>query len=210
MNYMEYMNLSLAIIIITSLVSITTISSNPDKIDELSMWPYMVKEKKQYYRFITSGLVHGDYMHLIFNMLTLYFFGAYVESEFLGLFHNKLYFLAFYILALVLSDVPSYIKHRNDYGYRSIGASGAVSAVVFAAILFQPWASIYVFFVKLPAFIYGILYLGYTIYMSRSGRGSGIDHDAHLWGAVFGIIFPLIFEPRIGPYFINQLLHHFG
>ncbi|SFF11580.1 Membrane associated serine protease, rhomboid family [Chitinophaga sp. CF118] len=205
---MEYMTLSIAIIIITCLVSITVFNS-PDKTDELSMWPYMVKEKRQYYRFLTSGLVHGDIMHLAFNMITLYSFGGFIESVFLQIFHSKLYYLLFYLLALVLSDIPSYIKHRNDYSYRSIGASGAVSAVVFAAILFSPWTPIFVFFIRLPAIVYGVVYLGYTIYMSRRGQGSGIDHDAHLWGAVFGIIFPLIFEPKIGPYFLNQLLHHF-
>jgi membrane associated rhomboid family serine protease len=205
---MEYMTLSIAIIIITSLVSITTLNS-PDKIDELSMWPYMVKEKNQFYRFLTSGLVHGNYMHLAFNMLTLYFFGRFIESTFFQIFHSKFYYLLFYVLALILSDVPSYFKHRNNYGYRSIGASGAVSAVVFAAILFDPWARITVFIIPMPAIVYGVLYLGYTIYMSRRGEGSGIDHDAHLWGAVFGLIFPLIFEPKIGPYFLDQLLHHY-
>jgi membrane associated rhomboid family serine protease len=205
---MEYLTLSIIIIVITCLVSVTTLS-NPEKIDELSMWPYMVKEKNQYYRFLTSGLVHGNYMHLAFNMLTLYFFGQFVESTFQQIFPSKYYYLIFYVLALVLSDVPSYFKHYNDHTYRSIGASGAVSAVVFAAILFQPWAIITVFVIPMPAILYGVLYLGYTIYMSRRGQGSGIDHDAHLWGAVFGLIFPIIFEPKIAPYFLNQLLHHF-
>ena len=205
---MEYMTLSLAIIIITCLVSITTLN-NQDKINELSMWPYMIKEKKQFYRFLTSGLVHGDYMHLAFNMLTLFFFGRFIESVFLQIFQSKFYYLIFYVLALVLSDVPSYFKRRNDYNYRSIGASGAVSAVVFAAILFDPWSRITVFVIPMPAILYGVLYLGYTIYMSRRGEGSGIDHDAHLWGAVFGIIFPIIFEPKIAPFFLDQLLHHY-
>jgi len=205
---MENMTLSLAIIIITCLISITTFS-RPDKMDELSMWPYMVKEKKQFYRFLTSGLVHADYMHLGFNMLTLYFFGRYIESAFLQIFDSKLYYLGFYLLALVVSDIPTYIKYKNDYGYRTIGASGAVSAVVFSFILFNPWQRIGVFFIPMPAIVYGFLYLGYTIYMSRRGQGSGINHDAHLWGALFGIIFPLVFEPRIGPYFVDQLLHHY-
>ena len=205
---MEHMTLSLAIIIITCLVSITTLNS-PDKIDELSMWPYMVKEKNQFYRFLTSGLVHGNYMHLAFNMLTLFFFGPLIEYKFLMIFHSKLYFIIFYVLALVLSDVPSYFKRRNDYSYRSIGASGAVSAVVFASILFDPWFRIIVLVIPMPAILYGVLYLGYTIYMSRRGEGSGIDHDAHLWGAIFGIIFPIVFEPKIATDFIDQLLHHY-
>jgi len=207
---MEYMTISIAIIIITCLISITTLASNPGKIDDLSMSPYMVQRHKQYYRFLTSGLVHGSYMHLGFNMLTLFFFGRYIESAFEQLFHSKLYFLLFYVLGLVLSDIPSYLKHRNDSYYSSIGASGAVSAVVFAFILFEPWARITVLVFPMPAILYGVLYLGYTIYMSRSGQAPGIDHDAHLWGAVFGLLFPLIFEPRIGPLFLNQLLNHFN
>ena len=203
------MTISIAIIIITCLVSFTSFNRG-DRIDELSMWPYMVKEKKQYYRFITSGLVHADFMHLGFNMLTLYFFGRFIEMVFLQIFQSKIYYLLFYLLALVVSDLPTFIKHRNNYSYRSIGASGAVSAVVFAAILFNPWAQIYVFFIKLPAILYGVLFLGYSIYASRRGDSSGINHDAHLWGAVFGIVFPLLFRPELAPYFLQQITSGLG
>ncbi|MBW8686785.1 rhomboid family intramembrane serine protease [Chitinophaga rhizophila] len=198
--------ISLAIIIITCVVSVTSFN-NETRMGDLSMWPYMVKEKNQYYRFVTSGLVHADFMHLGFNMFTLYFFGNFIESAFTAVFNSKAYYLLFYVLALILSDVPTFLKHRNNYRYQTIGASGAVSAVVFAAILFQPWARIYVFFFPLPAILYGVIYLGYTIYMSRSQAHSGINHDAHLWGAVFGLLFPLIFEPKIGIHFVNQLLN---
>lgn len=198
--------ISIAIIIITCLVSITSFN-HAQRIDDLSMWPYMIKEKKQFYRFVTGGFVHADYMHLGFNMLTLYFFGGFIEQVFLQIFQSKIYYLLFYVLALILSVVPTYLKNYNNYGYRSIGASGAVSAVVFAAILFNPWARIYVFIIPMPAILYGILYLGYTIYMSRRAEGNGINHDAHLWGALFGLIFPLVFEPKIGPYFLDQLMH---
>ncbi|PSL27525.1 rhomboid family intramembrane serine protease [Chitinophaga ginsengisoli] len=200
------MTISIAIIILTCIISITSFN-NQRRIDDLSMWPYMVKEKKQYYRFITSGFVHGDFMHLGFNMLTLFFFGRHIEEAFLMIFHSKLYYLLFYTLALVLSDIPTYLKHKNNDGYRTIGASGAVSAVVFAFILFAPWTKILVFIIPMPAILYGIVYLGYTIYLSRRGSHDGINHDAHLWGAVFGILFPLIFEPRIGLFFLDQLLH---
>jgi membrane associated rhomboid family serine protease len=195
--------LSIIIIIITCIISITAFR-RPGDIDKLSMWPYMVKEHKQYYRFITAGLVHADYMHLGFNMLTMFFFGKYIESIFQQLFGGKIYFLVFYILALIVSDIPSYIRHRNNYSYRSIGASGAVSAVVFAFILFQPWAKIVVFVIPMPAILYGVLFLGYSVYMSRRG-GDGINHDAHFWGAVFGIVFPLVIRPELAGYFIQQL-----
>jgi membrane associated rhomboid family serine protease len=200
------LTISIAIIIITCLISITSFN-HQKRMDDLSMWPYMVKEKKQLYRFITSGFVHGDFLHLAFNMFTLFFFGSAIESVFLIIFQSKIWFLAFYFLALIASDIPTYFKHRNNYGYRTIGASGAVSAVVFAFILFQPWAKIYVFFFPVPAILYGVLYLGYTAYMSRRGEGSGINHDAHLLGAIFGILFILVSKPEIGPYFIDQLLH---
>ncbi|WP_225860154.1 MULTISPECIES: rhomboid family intramembrane serine protease [Chitinophaga] len=188
-------------------MSITSFS-RPEKIDEMSMWPYMIKEKKQYYRFITSGFVHGDWGHLFFNMLTLYFFSSQIESVYAQLFGSKLYFLAFYLISIILSDIPSYIKHHNNYAYRSIGASGAVSAVVFSFILFSPWSSIYVFFVKLPAIIYGVLFLGLSAYMSRRG-GDNINHDAHFWGAIVGLAFPLILRPELFNYFINQLMSKF-
>lgn len=200
-----HMTISIAIILLTCIVSISSFYS-AKQIDDLSMWPYLVKEKRQYYRFITSGFVHGDFMHLAFNMFTLFFFGNFIEKMFLRVFNGKIYYLLFYILALMLSDLPTYIKHKNNPHYRTIGASGAVSAVVFAFILFSPWQKIIVFIIPMPAIIYGAVYLGYTIYMSRRSGPSGINHDAHLWGAVFGILFPLIFEPRIGIHFLDQLM----
>lgn len=197
------LTLSLLIIIITCIISITAFS-RPGEIDKLSMWPYMVKEHKQYYRFITAGLVHADYMHLGFNMLTMWFFGKYIEIMFQQIFGGKLYFLLFYVLALIISDIPSYIRHRNNYSYRSIGASGAVSAVVFAFILFQPWAKIIVFVIPMPAILYGVLFLGYSVYMSRRG-GDGINHDAHFWGAIFGVVFPLAIKHELAGYFMEQI-----
>jgi membrane associated rhomboid family serine protease len=170
----------------------------------------MVKEHNQYYRFITGGLVHADYMHLGFNMLTLWFFGRNIEIIFQQLFGNKIYFLLFYVLALIVSDIPSYIRHRNNYSYRSIGASGAVSAVVFAAILFQPWATILVFVIPMWAILYGVLFLGYSVYMSRRG-GDGINHDAHFWGAIFGVLFPLVLKwDVVVPVFMYQITHFPG
>jgi membrane associated rhomboid family serine protease len=203
------MTLSLVIIIITCIISFTAFN-RPDEMDKLSMWPYMVKEHNQYYRFITGGLVHADYMHLGFNMLTLWFFGSNIEIIFQQLFGNKIYFLLFYVLALIVSDIPSYIRHRNNYSYRSIGASGAVSAVVFAAILFQPWATILVFVIPMWAILYGVLFLGYSVYMSRRG-GDGINHDAHFWGAIFGVLFPLVLKwDVVVPVFMYQITHFPG
>lgn len=197
------MTLSIIIIIVTCVISITAFN-RPEQIDKLCMWPHLVKENRQYYRFITSGLVHADYMHLAFNMLTMFFFGRFIESAFQQLFGGKIYFLLFYILGLIVSDLPSYFRHRNNYNYRSLGASGAVSAVVFTFILFQPLAKIVVFVIPMPAILYGVLFLGYSAYMSRRG-GDGINHDAHFWGAVFGVVFPLLIRPELGRYFLEQI-----
>jgi membrane associated rhomboid family serine protease len=193
------------IIAITSLISISAFY-NAKYIDDLIMWPALVSEKKQYYRFITSGLVHADWMHLIFNMLTLYFFGGFVEGTFNELF-GKGVFLLFYILALIASDIPTYFKYRNNFAYRSLGASGAIAAVLFASIIFDPWAKIYLFFVPIgiPAFIFGAVYLVYCAYMGRRGI-DGINHDAHFFGAVFGVAFVIILRPQLIHYFFSQLM----
>ncbi|PSL43489.1 rhomboid family protein [Chitinophaga niastensis] len=199
-------SISIVIIVITCLISYSALQ-NYDQLNKLSMQPYMVKHYKQYYRFITSGFVHADFQHLLFNMLTLYFFGSFIEQVFTQLFQNKVVYVLYYILGIIVSDIPSFIKHRDNERYSSLGASGAISAIVFTAIMVNPWASIYLFFaIKIPAVIYGVLFLGISAYMSRKGGGN-INHDAHLWGALFGIVFPLLFHPELGTSFIYQLLH---
>ena len=195
------MSLTLAIIIITCIVSITSFT-RPNAIDDLSMWPMMIDNKKQYYRFITSGFVHGDWQHLIFNMFTLYFFGPVIEQLF-----PPVTFILFYVLGLIVSDVPSYLKHRRSYGYRSIGASGAVSAVIFATILLDPWNVIRLYgIIKVWAILYAVLYIIYCVYAGRRGKDN-INHDAHLWGALYGVVFTIIYTPSIVQYFLGQLMH---
>src|SRR5262249_6705924 len=150
-------------------VSITGFSS-PRIIDDLIFWPPAISKRRQYYRFISCGLIHADYTHLAFNMITLYFFGRVMESAYSNLLGLPPYsFLILYVGALIVSLLPSYFKHRNDYNYKSLGASGAVCAVLFAYILLGPWTTIYVFFIPFPAVLYGILFLGYSMYMSRKG-----------------------------------------
>ncbi|KAA2240891.1 rhomboid family intramembrane serine protease [Chitinophaga agrisoli] len=199
------MIITTSIIVFTCFVSILTFS-RPDDKEKLLMWPYMVKQHKEYYRFISSGLVHADYLHLGFNMITLFFFGASMEPRFVDYFGGKTYFLVFYILGLIVSDLPTYIRYRNQYSYRTLGASGAVSAVVFAAILAEPWAQLYVFGIPMPAIVYGLLFLGSSIYMSRRG-GDNINHSAHLWGALFGFIFPIILKPVLALQFLDEIKH---
>lgn len=174
--------------------------SNGQLVDKTVMWPYRVKRENQYFRFITSGFLHADWMHLIFNMFTLFFFGANLELYFnvYGLGGNISY-LSLYFLGLIASDIPSYIKHQNNYGYRSLGASGAVSAVVFATILFDPWGSIYLYgALKISATVYAFLYIFYCVYMSKKSSDN-INHDAHLWGSLFGLGFTLILIAYLQP-----------
>jgi membrane associated rhomboid family serine protease len=202
-------NFTLYIIIITGLISFVGFR-NEKLINELIFWPPAITQKFQYYRFITCGLIHADYMHLIFNMLTLYFFGTIMEYHYQGVLGlQRWYYLALYIGALIVSNIPTYLKHRNDYNYRSLGASGAVSAVLFAFILLSPWERIYVIVFPIPAIIYGGLFLFYSAYMSKKG-GDNVNHDAHFYGALFGILFTIAVRPGVLDIFLNELKHpHF-
>jgi membrane associated rhomboid family serine protease len=201
--------ITLTIIVLTCVISIIGFN-RPKIIDDLIFWPPAISNRRQYYRFVTCGLIHADFMHLAFNMFTLYIFGRLIETEFsseLGL--PSFTYLILYVGALVVSGLPSYFKHRNDYNYRSLGASGAVCAVLFAFILLRPWTTILVFVIPVPAIIYAFLFLGYSMYMSRKGGGF-INHDAHFWGALFGIAFTIAVKPEVVNIFLEQLKHpHF-
>jgi membrane associated rhomboid family serine protease len=199
-------DITLVIIIVTCITTLAGFK-NGKVVDDLIFWPPAISKKQQYYRFITCGLIHADYMHLIFNMLTLYFFGTIMEVYYQGqLGLQKWYYLALYIGALIVSNIPTYIKHYNDYDYRSLGASGAVSAVLFAFILLRPWQRIYVIVFPVPAIIYGGLFLFYSAYMSRKG-GDHVNHDAHFYGALFGLIFTIAIRPDVVEVFLNELMH---
>ena len=193
----------IAINVIVSLLAM----NNQDMLSKTLMWPYGVKRYNQLYRFITSGFIHADYMHLFFNMFTLFFFGKLVEVYFsvYGLGGNLAY-LALYFIGLVASDIPTYIKQKDNYNYHSLGASGAVSAVVFSAIVFSTWSSIYIFgALKMSAFLYAVLYIFYCVYMAKKG-GDNINHDAHLWGALFGLGFTISLIAAMQPYLLELIL----
>lgn len=199
------MTLTLAIIIITCIISITAFN-NRKVIDDLIFSPVDVQQRNQWYRFITCGFIHADVGHLLFNMITLYFFGRIMEKVYFEAFNLPKYtYLILYIAALIISEIPSYIKHRNNNQYRSLGASGAVAALVFAFILLAPWATIYVFFIPVPAIIYGIIFLVYSAYMNKKG-GDYINHSAHFWGAIIGVVFTIIVQPNVVRIFIERLL----
>ena len=176
---------------------------NRQTLDALLLWPPAVN-RGEYWRLVTNGFMHADAQHLLFNMITLFFFGRVIEQVF-ALYIGLIGFALFYLAAIVVSILPSYIQHRNDTRYRSLGASGAVSAVLFAYILIAPWSTIYVFFFPIPAIVFAGLYTAYGLYAGRMGHDH-INHSAHLWGAAFGVVFTLIMEPGLGPRFIGRLL----
>ena len=189
--------------------------SNENLINRFILWPYQMKRSNQYYRFVTSGFIHADWMHLIFNMFSFYFFGSAIEVYFsqYGLGGNLSY-LVLYFLSLVVSDLPSYFKNQDDYNYRALGASGAVSAVIFACILFQPWGTILIYFIPMPFIVYAFAYVGYCVYMSKRNLGH-VNHDAHLWGSLFGLVFTIaliaVLEPQLFKPILEELSHpHFG
>lgn len=163
--------------------------------------PYSVSRGQRLYSIFTSGLIHKDWGHLFFNMLS-YFFFAFTLERTLG--HWQ--FAVLYIASLALSDLSTILKHKDDFWYNSLGASGAVSAVVFSYILFDPLASMMIFPIPIPipAVLFGVLYLFYSAYASK--QSSHINHDAHFFGAVSGIIITIIFYPQIISYFIAQLI----
>lgn len=195
---------TLIIIAITAIVSFMAFN-NARLMNDLILWPPAITRSREYHRLVTYGLVHADFSHLLFNMITLFFFGRVMEGFFaakLGTFG----FAMFYIVALVVSILPTYIKNKSNPNYRSLGASGAVSAVLFSYILLAPWSRIIVFVVPVPAIIYAVLYLVYSIAMDRRGQGN-VNHSAHLWGAAFGVVFTLLIRPEVIPHFLAELSH---
>ena len=184
--------------------------NNTELLRKLVNNPYLISTQGQYYRFLTSGFIHKDHMHLILNMVTLYFFGGVIEQVFQAIFGQLggVYFIALYILAIVVSDMPTYYKHRSNPGYNSLGASGGVAAVIFASILLMPLQLICLYFALcMPGFILGTGYLIFSYYKGRKSN-DGINHDAHLYGSLFGFAYCAILYPASLPHFIEQILSY--
>jgi membrane associated rhomboid family serine protease len=200
------MNLSLTLVLIgiTVLVSWQAFEK-PRLLDRLILWPPAIDRRKQYDRLVTHGFIHADWSHLLFNMITLYFFGSLVERWLVPMI-GHVGFVLFYLSAIVVAIVPTYAQHRHDPRYRSLGASGAVSAVLFTYILLQPWSLILVFFLPVPAIVYAVLYVGYSIWMDKHGQDN-VNHSAHLWGAAYGVVFALVVEPSVFGSFLQRLMN---
>lgn len=194
----------------TALISIMAFN-NRYLFVKLKHWPYEEARNGEYIRWLTSGFLHADPMHLIFNMITLYFFGTIVEKWFTIVFPNfgHTLYLVFYLAGIIAASSATYFKYKESPGFASIGASGAVAAVLFASILILPTNTIYVFFFPMPGFVFGIAYLWYSAYSAKRGADN-IDHTAHYYGAVFGFVFPILFEPRLISLFFLQLKEWFA
>lgn len=195
------------IIAITIIVSIVSMNDHLLK-SKLMFNPYMISHNNEWYRFISGGLIHADWMHLAFNMFSLYMFGVAVEQNFHYLFGEKavLFFILLYITALILSSMYEYERNKNNLYYNALGASGAVSAVIFSFIILSPTTQLYFMFlpIPIPAYLFGLIFLGIEYYLDKRGN-SNIGHNAHFWGAIHGVVFTIILKPSLVLSFIEQI-----
>ena len=185
------MSVALVIFVVTLAASLAGLFAKPQIIERSLFRPYFFLRRKQYDTIVTSGFVHADLPHLIFNMMTFWFFAFPLEKEI-----GPVRFALLYFLGLVVSDAGTYFKHRNDPQYASLGASGAISAVLFAAIVYFPWMKLFIIPIPLPipAPLFAVAYVAYSWWSARQARGR-INHDAHLGGALFGLVFVLLTDP---------------
>lgn len=203
--------ITLIIVILTCLISIVAFRRR-ELFYKLDLAPVRIVHEKEYYRIFSHAFLHADYVHLGINMLVLYSFGSYVEGVFSQLesagviFSGPFFFILLYVVSIALSSLTTVSRYRNNKGYTAVGASGAVSAIVFTYIFFAPLEKIYFYMVlPIPGILFGVLYLAYSSYMSRRSKDN-INHSAHFWGAVVGFVFPLLLEPSLIRVFFENLL----
>lgn len=203
--------ITIIIIILTCIVSLFAFSDR-NFFAKMQFNPYQVYHRKQYYRLLTHGFIHADWWHLFVNMFVLYFFGGAAEAYLGGLAqagiirYPVLLFLVLYLVSIVFASSITLYKYKDNFAYNSVGASGAVSAVMFFSIFFDPWQKLYLYAaLPIPGIVFAILYIIYTQYMARR-QGDNINHDAHLLGAVFGFVFPLFIDLALFQLFISRLL----
>ena len=201
--------MSYTIIFIAITVLISFAAFNNDTIyNKLILYPRAMHDNPaEYYRLITSGFIHNDWNHLIFNMITFYFIAPSVEFLMAMIGKPSEMFVLLYLSAIVISSLPSFVKNRNNSYYRSLGASGGVAAILFFTIYYSPWSLIRILFIPIgiPSIIFGGLYLAYEAYMSKRGAGN-VNHDAHFIGSIYGLLFALVVDPSHGMSFINAIM----
>lgn len=199
---MNFGPFTISLVLITVLISIAAF--NDERLtNKLILWPKRMNTPGEYYRLLSSGFIHADAMHLLFNMFTLYFIGKWVELDF-GAFSTPWLYMLMYLSGIVAASLPSFIKHREDPYYRSLGASGGVAAVLFSMVYLSPWAVLRVMGIPMPNIVFAVIYLAYSAYSARNPRDN-TNHDAHLWGSVYGFVFTLLFEPTHGRHFLELI-----
>lgn len=179
--------------------------------------PYSIFHNKEHYRFLTHAFIHGDYMHLIFNCFALYTFGLGLEEGYFGNPNyfdpkiGKLLYILLFTGGIYAASITEYMRNKNNSSYSSLGASGAVSSIIFSYIIVSPTSPISILFIKggIPGWMFGILLLGISYYLIRRKRtgsySDNISHESHFWGALFGIIFTIITKPSLISQFIDQI-----
>ncbi len=192
-------HITIFLVIMTALVSILAFQ-NQELSDKLRFNAWLIYKKQEGWRFLSYGLIHADWMHLMVNMFVLYSFGPFVEEYYRWHYGPPapFYFLLLYIGGLAFSVAGSFARHKENPHYNAVGASGAVSAVVFSVMVFEPMAPLRIIFIPIdiPAILFGFLYLVYSAWMSKKGTDN-IGHDAHFWGAVFGFVFTIALKPSL-------------
>lgn len=204
-------SITLLIIAFTALISVQGFSKYA-VIDRLKHYPVREGSAGEYYRMLTSGFVHADWTHLLVNMFVLYSFGMIIESYIInefGIVKGRVIYLLLYLLNIILANIPTAIRQRHNPSFSSIGASGAVSGIIFIFILLQPWARLYLFFmIPVPAIIAGIGYLAYSSWAANQGHGR-LDHSAHFAGAISGMLMIILLKKEIISDFLFRLIHDF-
>lgn len=198
--------MTIILIIITVVISYAAFNS-PKLMERLQFNASKIYHKNEYHRLITHAFIHADWEHLFVNMIVLFSFGTVIETYFKNKFVNNhiLYFFLLYFGGILISNLHALFKYRNNYFYNAVGASGAVSAVLFAAIFFDPWAQILFFMIlPIPGIIFAVLYLVYSYQMSKKQKDN-VAHDAHFLGALYGFIFPVLLNPRLFEEFLDKL-----
>jgi membrane associated rhomboid family serine protease len=205
------MSITLILVIITCIISIACFS-NRVLFEQLKHYPYVESRQSQYYRWLTSGFVHGDLIHLFINMFVLHEFGKTIEGYLIfhfGITGGSILFVVTYLLIIIMGDIPTYYKHKDNAYFASVGASGGVSGIIFIFILLNPWNMLGLYMIiPVPAIIFGALYLWYSTWASKN-QNSNIDHEAHFYGAIAGILIAIVSRPAILTEFLDKLLNQF-
>jgi membrane associated rhomboid family serine protease len=190
---------SLTILALTVVVSLYTLYADRNLLESLILRPFRFFQHHQYHTIVTSGFVHADLTHLFFNGFSFFFFGPALEPVI-----GHWQFGALYIISMIVADIPTLIKYRRVPEYGSLGASGAVSAIIFSFILYSPFSTIYLYFLPVPAILYGVLFLIYCVVAARY-QNTNINHSAHFYGALSGVVLTLILDPRSIHFFLRGL-----